>query len=607
MSPTSSAIATGSASVAEEAVRGEATVELLPGYFIENRTGAWLTLPPFPVGQVPTIGTDWADWIEGTGRYSDVPAPRSHLTAERWHLRPNQVNFLLWWGALADDSTPEHPRWRFRSGVKRGAKGTGKDPLLALMALIGLCGPARPVWRDGRWQGEPHILALVQLAANSEDQAKDPLKIANAMVDGAMADYYGFDKGILRTQLGGGSRIEVLTSSEISSEGDPATEVFLNESHHMKESSGGQALAGVARRNAAKSPGGMARVLEFTNAHMPGEESVAEASFDAWQAQVAGKTRRQDILYDSREAPPHLSLHDEAQLMEGLRAAYADSPWSDLERIRDEAQDPRVPLADSIRYYFSSLPTSETAWVDPRKFDTLARTDLSVADREPITLFLDCSKSSDATVLVGCRVPDGHVMALGAWQRPHGDRSRDWLAPREEVDTRLMEVAERYDIQWLGVDPSPARDDEAEAEYWGEMVDRWHRHFRNRVLLWATPGEAHGSAVAFDMRQSKPGGRDRLREFTALAEQTAQAVDDWDPESGQPSLTWDGDPVMRAHVHNARRRPNQFGTSLGKRSRDSSQLVDYAVAMVGARLGLRRVLNSGKKLRRRRTGEVVLV
>lgn len=590
-SPTSSATDSASPSA----------IELLPGYHVEARTGAWLTLPPFPVGTIPTIGYDWIDWIEGNGRFAELPPPLSHLTAERWILRPGQVNLILWWAALADEATPERPRWRSRSGVKRGAKGTGKDPLLALLALVGLCGPARPVWRSGRWQGEPHMLALVQIAANSEDQAKDPLKVANAMVSAEMGDYYGFDKGILRTQLGNGSRIEVLTSSEISSEGDPATEVYLNESHHMKESTGGQALAGVARRNAGKSPGGMARVLEFTNAHLPGEESVAEDSYDAWQTQVAGQTRRVDILYDSREAPPHLSLHDEAQLMEGLHASYADAPWIDLERIRDEAQDPRVPLADSIRYYFSSLPTSETAWVDPRKFDALVRASIVVADREPITVFLDCSKSSDATTLAACRVPDGHVMAIESWQRPHGDRGRGWLAPREEVDTRLMELDERYDIQWVGVDPSPARDDETEAEYWGEMVDRWHRHFRNKVLLWATPGERGGSAVAFDVRQSKPGGRERLREFTAVAEQTAQAIDD------EGSLTWDGDPILRSHVHNARRRPNQFGVSLGKRSRDSSQLVDFAVSMVGARLGLRRVLNSGKKLRRRRTGEVVLV
>lgn len=574
--------------------------EILPGYFVEPETGAWLTLPKFPVGEIPTIGYGVVRWVErGDGEHWG--GLRSHLTGRPWRYTPGQVNLILWWYALAGDGPK--PRWRYRSGVRRGAKGTGKDPVLATLAIAEMCGPTSPAWEDGRWVGRPHGLALVQIAANSEGQAKDPLAVANAMVDADMAAYFGFDKGILRTQIASGSKIEVLTSSEASSEGDPATAIFLNESHHMTETSGGQRLAGVARRNVGKSPGGMARVLELTNAHMPGESSVAEDSFDAWQAQVGGRTRRVDIMYDSREAPPHLSLHDEGQLEEGLRAAYADSPWSDLDRLRDEAQDPRVPLADSIRYYFNSLPTAETAWVVPRKFDSLARREIVVADRTPIAMFLDCSKSSDATAFAGCRISDGHVMALGLWQKPHGDRGRDWLAPRDEVDAAVMAIDERYDVQWFGVDPSPARDDETEAEYWAEMLDRWHRHFRSRVLLWATPGETIGSAVAFDMRTSKPGGKERVREFTEVAEQTALAIDEEDANS----LTWDGDASLRLHVHNARRRPNQWGVSLGKRSRDSAKLVDYAVSMVGARLGRRRVLNSGKKLRRRKTGAVVMV
>jgi hypothetical protein len=61
---------------------------------------------------------------------------------------------------------------------------------------------------------------------------------------------------------------------------------------------------------------------------------------------------------------------------------------------------------------------------------------------------------------------------------------------------------------------------------------------------------------------------------------------------------------LRVHVHNARRRPNQWGVSLGKQSRDSKKLVDLAVTMVGARLGRRLVLNSGKT-RKKRSGRRV--
>ncbi|HYH54015.1 MAG TPA: hypothetical protein VD761_07785 [Solirubrobacterales bacterium] len=576
--------------------------ELLPGYYVEPGTGAWLSLPwPEDPASVISIAPEIVDWCEG--RHPDNPwGLTHHLTGETWRFTRGQVRFLHLWYALDPVSTPERPKWLYRSGVKRGAKGTGKDPLLAAMALAALCGPTRPEWdeEEGRWIGVPHRLALVQIAANSEGQAKDPLRVANAMVGREMAEHFGFDKGIQRTQLDTGSRIEVLTRSEASSEGDPATEIFLNESHHMTESSGGQSLAGVARRNVGKSPGGLARLLEYTNTHMPGENSVAEDSYEAWQAQVSGKTRRQDILYDSREAPPDLSIHDEGDLMRGLEAAYADSPWTDLERIRDEAQDPRISLSESVRFYFSSLPTAEDAWVEPRNVDKLALPNIVVMDREELALFLDCSKSEDATTFSGCRVSDGHVIALGGWQAPKGERGSGWLAPRDEVDVEVAAAFERWDIVWFGVDPSPAKDDETEAAYWGDLVDEWHRRYRREVFLWATPGEKRGSAVSFDMRFSTPGGRERVRQITEEAELTAQAI-----EEGS-GFSWDGDPMLRQHLHNARRRPNQFGISIGKQSRSSTKRVDYAVSSVGARLGRRLVLNSDKR-RRKRSGKAVFI
>lgn len=579
----------------------EAAAELLPGYYIEPETGAWLTLPwPDDVAELPpSIGPQVTAWCEEWLTH--------HILGEPWRFTTGQLRFVYLWYALTGPG-PE-VRWLYRSGVKRGAKGTGKDPLVAALALAELCGPTRPVWRDEQWIGEQHHFALVQIAANSEGQAKDPLRVANAMVSPEMREAYGYDAGAKASQLSGtSSRIEVLTRSEASAEGDPATAIFLNESHHMTDSSGGQRLGAVARRNVGKSPGGLARLLEATNAHMPGEGSVAEDSYEAWQQQVSGKTRRRDILYDSREAPPDLSLHDEDQLMAGLRAAYADAPWTDLERIRDEAQDPRVSVADSIRFYFSSLPTSEDAWIDPRKFDALKR-ERPVEKGEDVALFVDCSKSSDATVFCGVCISDGHAFAIRGWQRPHGDRGKGWLAPRTEVDAEVRAAFARYRVLWFGVDPSPARDDEDEAQYWAELVDQWHRDFCNEVLIWATPGagEKRGSAVAFDMRLSKPGGRDRVRMLTEEAERTAALID-WDEDEGKrpESFTWDGDPMLRLHVHNARRRPNQWGVSIGKQSRGSSKLVDYAVAMVGARLGRRLVLNSGK-YRKKRSGKAVFV
>lgn len=562
--------------------------ELLPGYYVDPATGAWLTLPwPDRLEDLPpSIGPQVISWAHAY--------LLDHLTGEPWEFTLSQKRWMHLWYAVRPDG-----RWLYRRGVRRGAKGTGKDPLLAAQSLIEACGPVIFDGWDahGRPVGRPHRMSLVQIGANSEGQGTDALRVANGMISADLAEEEQADPGILRTLFSGGRRIEVLTNAEASAEGDPASAVLLNETHHMTPSSGRHRIAKVGRRNAAKSPGGRARVCEFTNAHLPGEGSVAEGSFEAWQKQVGGQAARQDILYDSREAAPHLRLHVEAERRLGIDQAYADAPWIDKQRIEDEALDPDTPPADSVRFYLNALPTSETDWVEPRRWDARAKA-APLEPGTPISLFLDCSKSSDATVLAACRISDGAVFALGGWQRPHGDRGTGWLAPRHEVDAIVRFAFAEYQPRWFGVDPSPALDDETEAQYWAEQIDGWHRDFRDALDLWATPGK-NGSAVLFDMRRSTPGSADRLRLFTEEAERTAQAIDEDDGD-----LVHDGDPMMRVHVHNARRAPNQWGISLGKTSRSSSKLVDYAVAMVGARLGRRLVLNAGTS-KKKRSGVVL--
>jgi hypothetical protein len=451
------------------------------------------------------------------------------------------------------------------------------------------------------WIGARHRMPLVQIGANSSDQAKDVLRVANQMLPRETRDYFDIDCGETRTILKGtgGGRLEVLTASEASSEGDPATFIWLNETHHMTESNGGHRVAKVARRNVGKSPKHLqARVCDGTNAHAQGSDSIGERSYEAWQAQVSGRTKLRDILYDSIEAPPSTDIYRDESRMAGLAAAYMDAEWADLERLSGEMLDPETSVADAIRYYLNGLATAEDAWIDPRKFDDLARS-LVVADREQLSMFLDCSKSSDSTALMGCRISDGHVITLGLWQRPHGDRGKTWLAPREEVDAVVRKTCERYTVVWFGVDPGPGRDDEDEALYWMPLIDGWHRDpvITKNLVVWATPG-VKGHKVLFDMRIKTLGGVDRNRQFTIAAMQAATDID----EDG--TLTHDGDAGLRIHVHNARRRPNPWGVSLGKINRGSRKLVDLATSLVGARMGRRIALNSGK-LRKPKTGKAM--
>jgi hypothetical protein len=204
---------------------------------------------------------------------------------------------------------------------------------------------------------------------------------------------------------------------------------------------------------------------------------------------------------------------------------------------------------------------------------------------------LDCSKSEDATALIGVRISDGHVVTFGVWAKPHGwpSKVKKWQVNRNEVDAKVRWVHSVYQVVAFYGDPSPAREDETEKSYWKAYFDAWHRDFAHGYAVKAS----QRNACEFDMRFSTPGGQDRVRRFTEEAMATVTAIDE------DQTLTHDGDPVLKMHVLKAFRRSNEFGFSLGKRTRDSKELVDAAVTMVMARLARTDAVRSGKIPRRR--------
>jgi hypothetical protein len=586
---------------------------LLPGYWVDDETGAWCSIP-WPTDPdekqrlaAQSLGPLLIRWAENRltpEEYEQYgPGLMHYQSKESWVYTPGQKRFLILWYYVNPDG-----RFNFRSGIKRGAKGIGKDPFAAAMCDTELCGPVEFVDfdRDGLPIARPRGFPLVQVLSNSQDQSKDVLRVANAMWGIAAREYYGLDTGDTRTVVRStGGRFEVPPSAEESGEGDPATFIALNESHHMTHSNGGDDIANVARRNVGKSPKDIqARLVEFTNAHRQGSDSEAERSFRAWQKQQApGYRGKRDILYDSIEAAPPFDIVTEEGRRRGLQQAYLDAPWNDIERKSDEMADDRLSVADAIRFYLNGLGTEEDAWIEPPNFDALAEQRI-VLDKDQIAVFLDCSKSGDATAMTATRISDLYTfLPFGdsVWERPHGwdvKKNGKWLAPRDEVDAKARAVLDRYDVVWFGIDPSPAEDDETEALYWRPMIDGLHRDFRRKLPVWATSGETLGNAVLFDMRLSQRGGNARNQMFTEAAEMVQKWIDE---EGRNAPMRHDGHPILRQHVHNARSRPNQWGTSLSKVTRDSSKHIDLAVCMVGSNMGARIALNSGK-LRRKRTG-----
>ena len=563
---------------------------LPPGYHLGSR-GAWCTLP-WPDDQDEKLALmesslgpsliDWAEWrTDEPGLLNDEGEP--------WRFTDGQARFLILWYAF-----DERGRFRFRRGCKRGSKGTGKDPFGAAMCNIEFLGPSQLFWDGSQWRGKRHEMPLVQIASNSLEQSKDMLRVANSQLGADAVEFYQLDKGLVSTTVkNSAARLEVLTASERSAEGDPATFIALNETHHMTESSGGVHVASVARRNVGKSKASLqARMIDFTNAHVQGTESVGERTFRAWQKQVSGASvgSKRDILYDSVEADPRLDFYDESERKLALAQAYSDAPWADLERLADEIADPELSAADAIRFYLNGLAVAEDAFVEPKNFAALGDPSLKLCDGDRIALFLDCSKSEDATAMMACRIDDGFNQVMGVWERPRGPRGEGYLVNREDVDRVVRDCMDRYRVVWFGVDPSPARDDSKEASYWKPLIDRWHLDFQRKLKVWATPG-ARGSSVMFDMRTSTTGSVERNKK---ICDETAIIQELVDEQGMDGGFRHDGNADLVRHVNNTRCRWGKFGLTPGKANRDSPMLVDLCVAMIGANVGRRDALNSGK-------------
>jgi hypothetical protein len=508
------------------------------------------------------------DVLWWTTRY--IRQPDGPNAGDEWHFTREQVHFIMHWYGLT-----ERGRWQYIRGVFRRSKGAGKTPFVAALSLAELCGPVRlEGWAKGGetrpWRAKPYKrgepiggpahAAWVQLAGVSEAQTQNTMSMVLAMIaESDIIDDYGLDPGKTLIYAADGGRLERVTASAQTREGARPTAVFEDETQHYTDSSRGTELDRVNRRNVGKSPGGTARVLETTNAHAAGEDSVAERSYRAYLAQIEGRTRGEGrLLYDSREAPPETDMADEDSLMAGLEAAYGDSYWVDLQRIREEIWDPSTPPSDSRRFYLNQIAAAIDAWIAQPEW--AGRTDASivVGHQDVITLGFDGSRQrskgiADATALIGCRVADGHIFEIGIWEQPRGAGGVDWAVPQAEVEAAVHYAFATWKVVGMFADPA----------LWWSVIGEWEGRYSRQLKVKATrerPMQLHLSPT-------------RVAEMAAAFH---SAVVD-----GQ--MTHDGSYRLMQHVLNARRRVRPGGTVLiDKEHPDSANKIDGAAAAMYA-------------------------
>lgn len=538
-----------------------------------DRHGAVITRPDGLPAH--TLGYEIIEWAEAYLKQPDGPS-----AGDAFRFTAEQEDFLLWWYAVDNSG-----RFAYRRAVLRRSKGWGKSPFLGAICLVELCGPCR---FDG-WSGKgadkqpvaiSHPMPWINLAGVSEVQTTNTMSVVLSMVENSpIVDDYGLDVGLTRIYTPGGGRLVPITASAPSAEGARPSFAVLDETHHWTESNGGAKLARVIRRNLAKSRDGAARAIETTNAHAPGEESVAEKSYQDFLSISEGRSKASGLLYDSREAPADIDLANKPELMKGLKAAYGDATWVDLERIAAEVYDPGTPPEESRRFYLNQIVAAADSWVAPQEWDANIREDLPpLTDGDSVTLGFDGSLTDDSTALVACRMSDGAPFILGLWEKPSGPAGQGWSVPKDQVRDLVANAFSRFDVIAFFSDVA----------YWETDVDYWREQYGEQLLVKATIKHS----IAWDMR--------------GHAADTVRAVEALNRAIVDGECPHDGDPRLARHIKNARRRPNRWGVSFGKETRESPHKVDALAAFVLARMARQRALAENVLTKRRtNTGRFV--
>jgi hypothetical protein len=251
----------------------------------------------------------------------------------------------------------------------------------------------------------------------------------------------------------------------------------------------------------------------------------------------------------------------------------------DLDGIIAEIWDPQSAPSDSRRYWLNQPVAAEDALLDPGDWAKCA-SEHRLEDGDDIVLGFDGGKTDDATALIAMRLSDRLVQPLGIWERPDGPAAKGWEVDRKQVSDMVAHAFGRWNVRAFFAD----------VKLWESYIDEWTETYRDELVVRASPK----SAVGWDMRG-------RQQELTLATEALVQAIEDG-------RLPHTGHPVLARHVGNCRRRPNRWGVSFGKESRESPKKVDAFAAMQLADMARRALLASpdwAKAQKKRvRTGRV---
>ncbi|MFH9765195.1 Terminase [Streptomyces microflavus] len=536
-------------------------------------------------GEFPSLGPAIVDWIE-----TYLCHGPGDVIGERVEIDDEFYEFIVKLYRIDPDTGKRKVRRAFLSRAKGRAKSELAGMLVCAEALAdvrfdGWDASGEPVGRPVR---SPYIRCLATEEGQSGNTYDNVSTMLEFLVEHHGDDFPGIDIGksaqtssriVLHQQRG---EITPSTASSAAKDGGKESFAVFDETHLyvLPEL---RRMHSTVRRNLRKRLAAEPWCLETSTMYEPGQDSVAEATHTYYKAIKEGKVRDADaagLLFDHRQAPDGTDLADRDQLLAGLKAAYGPAAaWMDLDGIISEIWDPQSAASDSRRYWLNQPVAAEDALLDPAEW-SLCASPLRLEDGDDVVLGFDGGKTDDATALIAMRVSDRLVHPLGIWERPDGPVGKNWEVDRKQVSDMVAHAFGRWQVRAFFAD----------VKLWESYIDEWADTYRDELVVRASPK----AAVGWDMRG-------RQQELTLATEALVQAIRDG-------KLPHTDHPTLNRHVGNTRRRPNRWGVSFGKESRESPKKVDGFAAMQLADMARRALLASPdwakRQKKRKRTGRV---
>jgi hypothetical protein len=463
-------------------------------------------------------------------------------------------------------------------------KGCNKSGVAAELVLFEALGPCRfagwakggetfeflghvYTYAKGEPMGKPVKYPFVRIMATEDGQTGNTYDMVfNNLEDGPLnaLKAYGMRVNRAKVDLPFGGEIVPSTSGAASKDGGKETFVVFDETHLYNTTQLHQMYNTVSRNLNKRKKQAEPWALETTTMYLPGEESVAEATYHYAQAIMEatrelkdGETRkvrvkRAKLLFDHRWGDV-IDFTDEEALGVAIEEAYGEAlDWNSKQGIIDDLYDPRRTPEESRRYFLNALTEAHNAWVSPQILAQVTRKGIELEDiakGEKIALGFDGAISNDSTALIGCRISDGAIFYLRIEEKPDGPEADGWTVDFLAFDAKVHWAFEYFNVVAFHADPP----------FWQDYIDSWEREWGEQLAVKASPGSAIKWWTKRDIPMSL--ALERFHQAMALDE-----------------VSVDPHPKLVRHLLNARRWERRGGTVIGKDTKNSAKKIDGAMA-----------------------------